>query len=106
MGNLKEVQEVRSFEFETPAAKNNRMDWAPADFPATSVEDVEVRMSKTDKPYIKFIFAAQPMIATLVEQLLSDTGNEFVISEPGEPIEVDLSIPLGVKDGKFFVPRV
>lgn len=101
-----ETQDVLTFDEITPKASNNRMDWSPANFEAAYLEDVEVKMSKTNKPYIKFIFADKPIIATLVEQLIADTGNEFIISEEGEPIEVDLSVPIGVSDGKFFVPRV
>lgn len=93
---------VETFNIETPKAKSNRMNWSPADFPATEVEDVEVLMSRTDKPYMKIHFADKPVVAVLVEQLLADTKDKFVVSEPGENIEVDLSVNIGVKDGAFF----
>ena len=98
----KKKQNIETFEFETPAAKSNRMNWSPSDFPATEVEEVEVLMSKTGKPYMKLHFADKPIVACLVEQMLADTGDKFVVSEEGEPIEVDLAVSIGVKDGAFF----
>lgn len=98
----KKKANIETFDIATPIAKSNRMDWSPADFPATEVEEVEVLMSRTDKPYIKFHFADKPIVACLVEQLLADTGDKFIVSEEGEPIEVDLSVSIGVKNGAFF----
>lgn len=98
----KKKANIETFGFETPIAKSNRMNWSPSDFPATEVEEVEVLMSRTDKPYVKLHFADKPIVACLVEQLLADTGDKFVVSEEGEPIEIDLSVNIGVKDGAFF----
>lgn len=101
----KTAGEVVSYEWATPPANNNRMDWSPEDFPASIVEEIDVKLTKKDKPYIKLTFADKPMVAALIEQLLYDTKDQFIISQPGSPIQIDRSVPLGVLNGKFFTSK-
>lgn len=102
------MAKTKEFPFETPAAKNNRMNWNPKDFPATEILDADVRMSSAEskngsRPYVLLTLKDQPTIAVMVEQLLADTDRKLIVSKEGKDIEIDLAVEVGVKDGKFFV---
>ena len=89
----------------TPQPKNNRLNWTLSDMPASEVLNPEVRLSKTEKPYVIMNFNERANLCALVEQLLFDQENskvKFITSKEDDDIEIDLDVKVGVKNGAFF----